>query len=106
MVFCSKCGKKLPEDAYFCPSCGVVTSEGAKAGARTASDELREAFSKMSRELEKAFEIASREIREAFETARENIRQPSQEKTLVCASCGEKNAGTSRFCQKCGKKLK
>ncbi len=106
MVYCSKCGKKLPEDAYFCPACGAVTSEGVKAGARTASDELRDAFSKMSKELEKAFEVASREVREAFERARENIRQSNQDKTAVCASCGEKNAVTSSFCRKCGKKLK
>jgi uncharacterized membrane protein YvbJ len=105
MVFCSKCGKELPEDAYFCPACGAITAEGVNAGARTVSDELRDAFSKMSKELEKAFDVASREIREAFETAKENIRQSTREKTLVCANCGEKNAETSRFCRKCGKKL-
>jgi len=31
MVFCSKCGKDLPENAYFCPTCGVRTGKGAEA---------------------------------------------------------------------------
>jgi DUF4097 and DUF4098 domain-containing protein YvlB len=31
MVFCSKCGKDLPENAYFCPACGARTGKGAEA---------------------------------------------------------------------------
>jgi uncharacterized membrane protein YvbJ len=30
MVFCSKCGKELPENAYFCPACGVKTAKGIR----------------------------------------------------------------------------
>ena len=33
MVFCPKCGKDLPENAYFCPTCGVRTGKGAEANA-------------------------------------------------------------------------
>ena len=32
MVYCMKCGAKLPEDAYFCPKCGVRTLKGEAEG--------------------------------------------------------------------------
>lgn len=31
MVFCSKCGEKLPENAYFCSRCGMRTKKGQEA---------------------------------------------------------------------------
>ncbi len=34
-VFCSRCGKPLPEGAAFCASCGSVISAGATAAAGT-----------------------------------------------------------------------
>jgi hypothetical protein len=33
IVYCAKCGKELPEDAYFCPKCGHKTPGGEEAGA-------------------------------------------------------------------------
>lgn len=31
MAFCSSCGKEMPADSQFCPSCGANTQTGAPA---------------------------------------------------------------------------
>jgi len=105
MVFCSKCGKKLPENAYFCPKCGVRTREGIEAGISTPWEELKTAFSRVGEEMEKAFLTASREIEKAFKTAREEIKEVTKREPVVCSNCGEKNSVEDEFCYKCGKKL-
>ena len=105
MVFCSSCGKELPEEAYFCPKCGLRTRMGAKAGAKSPWEEVREAFSMMGAELEKAFETAGREIEKAFKTAKEEIKDATSKEPVVCPECGTKNVARSKFCYKCGKKL-
>lgn len=105
MVFCSSCGKELPEGAYFCPKCGVKTSKGAEAGISSPVEDLKDAFSKMGEEIEKAFTIAGRELDKAFKRAREEIREATTRKPVVCSHCGEKNSAGARFCYKCGKKL-
>jgi predicted amidophosphoribosyltransferase len=105
MVFCSRCGKELPEDAYFCPSCGARTQKGSEAGVSTPADEFRDAFVKVSQELERAFGMAAKEIQEAFKTAGENIQKATGKGRVVCSNCGEKNTPHARFCYKCGKKL-
>jgi uncharacterized membrane protein YvbJ len=105
MEYCSNCGEKLPNDACFCPRCGTRTLKGVETNAPTPSDEMRQAFAKMSIEVEKAFTIAAKEIQTAFQTARANIQQSRQKESVTCANCGEKNPGDSIFCYKCGKKL-
>jgi len=105
MEYCSNCGEKLPKDAYFCPRCGTKTKLGAEANAPTPSDEMRQAFAKMSVELEKAFNVAAKEIQTAFQTARENVQKSMQKEPIVCGNCGTKNPGGSVFCFKCGQKL-
>ena len=72
MVFCSKCGKELPEDAYFCPNCGVKTAKGEEAKVSMPYGEM---FSEMEKQLEKGFMIASEEIKSAFNKAKEEIRR-------------------------------
>ena len=79
--------------------------KGAEANIPAPSDELREAFAKMSQELEKAFAVAAKEIQAAFQTARENIQQSLYKEPRVCPNCGEKNLSNAAFCYKCGKKL-
>ena len=105
MTYCSNCGEKIPKDANFCPKCGIKTPKGVDTNAPTPSDEMRQAFAKMSTELEKAFTVAAKEITAAFQTARENIQQSLQKEPIVCSNCGEKNPGDSIYCFKCGKKL-
>ena len=105
MDYCSNCGEKLPKDAYFCPKCGTKTALGIEANAPMASDEMRQAFAKMSTEIEKAFTIAAKEIQTAFQTARENVQKSTQKEPIVCSDCGATNPGGSLYCFKCGQKL-
>jgi rRNA maturation endonuclease Nob1 len=106
MAYCSNCGEKLSEDALFCPKCGTKTVKGAETNVPGPSDDLKEAFTKMSRELEKAFSIAAKEINAAFQTASENIQKSLKKEKIVCSNCGEKNPSNAIFCYNCGKKLK
>ena len=106
MVFCSKCGEELPENAYFCPKCGVRTRRGVEAGISTPwMEELKDSFHKTGQEIEKAFSIAGKEMEKAFKTARERIRESTKREQVVCPHCGEKNPGDATFCYNCGKEL-
>jgi len=105
VAYCSNCGEKLPKDADFCPRCGTKTMRTPGATASATSDDMRQAFAKMSVELEKAFAIASKEIQAAFQTARENVQRSMQKEPVVCGNCSEKNPGGSVYCYKCGQKI-
>lgn len=105
MTYCSNCGEKISKGDNFCPKCGIKTPRGIENNAPTPSDEMRQAFAKMSVELEKAFSIAAKEIQTAFQTASENMQKTKRKVTVVCGTCGEKNANGSVFCFKCGNKL-
>ena len=72
MVFCTKCGTELPENANFCLSCGVRTARGVEAKVPLPYKEM---FSDMENQLETAFTTASEEIKNAFSKARENVRR-------------------------------
>jgi uncharacterized membrane protein YvbJ len=105
MTYCANCGEKISKDDNFCPKCGVKTPTGVQTNAPTPSDEMRQAFAKMSVELEKAFAVAAKEIQTAFQTASENVQKSKRKASIACANCGESNASGSVFCFKCGKKL-
>jgi predicted amidophosphoribosyltransferase len=105
MAYCHNCGEKLPKDASFCSNCGTKTAHGTEANASTPSEDMRQAFAKMSVEIEKAFSLAAKEIQVAFQTARENIQQSMQTENVVCGNCAEKNPGGSVYCFKCGQKI-
>jgi uncharacterized membrane protein YvbJ len=101
LVYCSKCGEKISDDAYFCPKCGTKTEKGKAANVAYPSDELRDAFYKVGIELERAFNIAARETHAAVQRAGENMKQ----KSVVCPNCKAKNPYGSIFCHSCGTRI-
>jgi len=103
--YCTRCGKQLPEKAYFCPNCGVRTVRGTEAGVSIPVEQWKESFHEAGKEIEKAFSIAAKEMENAFRTARENVRESSSKGSVVCSQCGDKNLKDSDFCHNCGKKL-
>ncbi len=107
MSYCSNCGAKIPDEAYFCPNCGTKTQKGADAKVKYPSDELKEAFTQAGLELEKAFTLAAAEMRNAFQKAREGVNQKSasQTATVVCSRCSATNESDAVFCRSCGNKL-
>ncbi|HTP55630.1 MAG TPA: zinc-ribbon domain-containing protein, partial [Thermoplasmata archaeon] len=36
MIYCTKCGTQLPDDARFCAKCGTATAAGGAGGAAAA----------------------------------------------------------------------
>jgi ribosomal protein L40E len=106
MEYCSNCGEKIPEDALFCPKCGIKTVKGAETHAKYPSDEMREAFARMGVELEKAFSTAAVEIHAAFKKAAADMNaKPAGQEAIVCQKCGAKSQAGAIFCRNCGKKL-
>jgi predicted amidophosphoribosyltransferase len=105
MAYCHNCGEKLPKNAYFCPNCGNKTTPGTETNTPPPSEEMRQAFAKMSVEIEKAFTIATKEIQAAFQTARENVQQSMQKENVVCENCSGINPGGSVYCYRCGRKI-
>lgn len=105
MMYCSKCGEELPEEAAFCPKCGRWTGEPPEEGVSLPMDELREGLAEAGEEIEKALQVAAREIDRAFRTARENIRERTRGRTVDCPDCGEENPDYAKFCYSCGKAL-
>jgi ribosomal protein L40E len=105
MVYCSNCGTKIDDNAYFCFKCGTKTQEGKTAKVRYPSDELRDAFYQVGLELEKAFTIAAKETQVAFKKVSENVQQKTvsnPHESVVCSTCGTKNVSGAVFCYKCG----
>jgi ribosomal protein L40E len=105
MVFCSKCGEKLSDDANFCIKCGVRTGHGAEANVPFPAEEWRDALVKVGQEIEGAFSTAAKEVQKAFKTVKENVTESSSRRLVVCESCGQQTAAESIYCTKCGKKL-
>jgi len=110
MVYCSNCGTKIDDEAYFCFKCGTKTQAGKTAKAMYPSDELRDAFYQVGLELEKAFTMAARETRSAFKKVSENMQQKTSTSSnsqgpVVCSSCGTKNVSGAVFCNSCGTKI-
>ena len=109
-MFCSNCGKEVPEDAHFCSKCGVRTVKGVEKDVpiprkRDWEEELESAAEKIGKEMEKAFSIAGREIEKALNRAKEKMRETTERETVVCPNCGDKNRKDAKFCYKCGTKL-
>ena len=107
MAYCVSCGEKLPENANFCPKCGMRTPIGVAAGAAEPREAIRQAFSEAGKELERAFSIAAEEVRKAFAEAREGVEKnrKTPKVTITCAQCGSSNPAEAKFCSKCGNPL-
>ena len=98
MLFCTKCGEELPEDAFFCLKCGVRTSKGIEAGVPRPWN--------WEQEVEKALTTVHKEMQKAFETVKENIQKSTKRKPVICSHCGEENLWGAMFCYKCGVEIK
>jgi uncharacterized membrane protein YvbJ len=109
VVYCSNCGSKIDDEAYFCPKCGTKTPKGKAAKAIYPADEIRDAFYQVGIELEKAFTIAAKETHSAFKKVSRDLQgKPSTNttKSLVeCPKCGTKNPAGSIFCNNCGSRM-
>lgn len=113
LVYCSNCGSKIDDDAYFCPKCGTKTQAGKKAKATYPPDELRDTFYQFGIELEKAFSLAAKETHAAFKKVSEEFQKKtdssqqaaSSESMIVCPKCGAKNPTGTIFCSNCGTRL-
>jgi ribosomal protein L40E len=109
MVFCSRCGKELPENAYFCPICGVRTEKGTAVSAPLP---YRDMLSDIGKDTEKTLAKALEETKKALDKAKEELDKVREDfgksisrESIACPSCGEKNPVHAKFCRKCGKKL-
>ena len=97
MVFCSRCGEVLPENAYFCLKCGVMTNKGVEVNVSYPWN--------WEKEVEKTLATVTKEVGNAFKTVKESILKPTKKELVTCSQCGGKNEYGSKFCYKCGKVL-
>ena len=109
MVYCSNCGLKIDDEAYFCPKCGAKTLKGKDAKVNYPTAEIRDAFYQLGFELEKAFTIAARETHSALKKASEDLQGKSFTTTAIssvtCQKCRAKNLDNSIFCFSCGNRI-
>lgn len=106
MAYCTNCGEKIEEEAYFCPKCGTKTARGKSANAVYPMSELREALNSVTTDLEKALNMAMRETHSAIQKAKENLQsKPAQSNAVICSKCSASSPSGSVFCNACGSKL-
>jgi predicted RNA-binding Zn-ribbon protein involved in translation (DUF1610 family) len=103
MAYCTKCGEKISEEAYFCPKCGAKTQKGIEANVSNSADEMREAFQRVGAEMEKAFLLVAKEAHTAFQKARDNAQKTSTQ-PVTCSSCKATMPSGAVYCPKCGTK--
>ena len=72
MVYCIKCGKELPDDAYFCSACGQRTSRAEEEGVPARLD-----HSILESNIETMVSQAVRTIEETVKSATEEARAGS-----------------------------
>jgi uncharacterized membrane protein YvbJ len=105
LAYCTKCGEKISDDAFFCPKCGTKTLKGKAANAVYPTDQLTDAFYNVGVELEKAFNLAARETHAAIKKAKEDLRQKTFQQTVACTKCSSKNPSGAVFCNSCGARI-
>jgi len=72
MDYCIKCGKELPDDAYFCSACGQRTSKAEEEGVPARQD-----LSRLEGSIETMVSQAVRTIEETVKIATEEARAGS-----------------------------
>lgn len=106
LEYCSRCGKELAPEAYFCPNCGVRTEGGVRAAVNYPGvEDLKQTFNRAGEEMEKMFSTVGLQLREAFKTTSQNVKDAYNGEPITCSKCGEKNTKDASYCKKCGKKL-
>ena len=131
MVFCSKCGAELTDDAFFCPQCGARTARGADEGVephwrKELDQALQTAFRSLDagvREARRSLEEVARDLGPELEQAKVGLRDTTEDvgeelrgvaerlkgrrrrEGLHCPSCGARNAETAKFCTEFGKEI-
>jgi Zn finger protein HypA/HybF involved in hydrogenase expression len=104
MAYCTKCGEKISEEAYFCPKCGTKTQKGIEANVSNSADEMREAFQKLGAEMEKAFLLVAKEAHTAFQKAKDNVQKSTAPQQVTCSNCQAQIPSSAVYCPKCGTK--
>jgi ribosomal protein L40E len=104
MAYCTKCGEKISDEAYFCPKCGTKTQKGIEANVSNSADEMREAFQRLGAEMEKAFLLVAKETHTAFKKAKDNVQKSTSTQPLTCSSCQATIPSNAVYCPKCGTK--
>jgi ribosomal protein L40E len=104
LSYCTRCGEKIADEAYFCSKCGTKTPKGKAANAVYPTDQLTDAFYSVGLELEKAFSTAARETHAAIQRAKEDLR-PKSVQTVTCQKCTSKNASGAVYCNSCGARI-
>ncbi|MBR0130049.1 MAG: hypothetical protein IJM08_01940 [Firmicutes bacterium] len=87
-MFCTNCGKKLPEDAEgrviasFCPNCGTKVPVFTEAVAETISEPVKEQAETIDNSVEtikEAAEATAESINEAAEESAETVQEAAKE---------------------------
>jgi uncharacterized membrane protein YvbJ len=99
---CEKCGVQLPQDALFCPRCGIRTPKGRRENAKPPWEDV---LADVREDIDKAVSAAFKEVEKGLETAKQEIGRATSKRMVVCPACGEASSAGARFCRGCGKKL-
>ena len=102
MASCEKCGTQLPQDALFCPKCGIRTPKGKRENAKAPWEDV---LADVREDIDKAVSAAFKEIEKGLETAKQEIGRAASKRMVVCPGCGEASSAGARFCRGYGKKL-